>query len=415
MRLIFDNHLDLAMNALRGDRDLTGSVESVRQREGSTRRADGAYVGGIADGRGTCTLTLPELRQAGCVVACTTLLARCRPWALPNRGKLGVVPRADIDYPRPDMAFAAAMSELAWYRWLAEAGLAEIITRAEQLDARIAPHREPDHPATLGLILTMEGADPILEPLDDHLARWYDHGLRGLSLAHYGHSRFAGGTPDPRHTMTAEQAAAFAAHTGGGETRPDDTPDPHATDRPLTELGESLLDAMGRLHGAGRIIALDLTHTCDRSLAQALNRYAGPIYLSHSNCRALTDSTRENTDEQIKAVIARGGIVGVVFHNGMLTGLRGGHTPSDTPIDRVVDHLDHLCDLAGNTDHAAIGSDMDGGFGAEKTPAEIDRYRDLTALADAMSRRGYTDAQIDAVFANNAARFWRGVLTAPAT
>ena len=415
-RLLIDAHLDLGLSAVVMRRDVLREVDDIRRREGTVATPDPehpgglVYSGGLGDDPGPCTTTLPDLRRAGCAVALFTLLARCRPWLKPRIGMVH-----GIDYPTPEMAQAHAMSELAYYDHLVEIGQARYLRAAADLDACLADYRADPAHAPIGFLVTMEGADPIVEPA--HLERWHDRGLRGLSLAHYGHSRYAGGTPDPRHFP---DMAISTIPPLGGE---DDGPDPHASDMPLTDAGRALVDEINRLHALGKTVALDLTHTSDCSLAEALERAAGPVYMSHSNCRAITGSVRENTDEQLKAVIARGGVIGAVLHSGMIApadaassapGSPGAGPPAHVPLARLIDHIARVCDLAGNAEHAAIGSDMDGGFGADKVPTEIDRYADMTKIADALADRGFDDGQIDAVFHANWHRFWHATL-APGT
>ncbi|MEM1445088.1 MAG: membrane dipeptidase [Planctomycetota bacterium] len=327
-----------------------------------------------------------------------TFLARCRPWLKPKRENGG-----GIDYPKPELAEAHALAELALYRRLERMGEATILRSAAELDRAVTHYRQSPYEAPLGLILTMEGADPIVDVHD--LPAWYEQGLRGLSLAHYGHSRYAGGTPDPKHFPDSTISTVPPANDAG------DGPDPHATDMPLTDLGRAMIDELNRSHAAGQTIALDLTHTCDRSFDEALERVTAPVYLSHSNARAITGSIRENTDEQFRAVISRGGVIGVVLHSGMIhprgKTIRDDGNPT---LNALVDHIDHLCGVAGNTEHVGIGTDLDGGFGAERTPKDLDRYSDLRKLPDLLTQRGYTDDQIDALFYGNWLRFWRGVL-----
>lgn len=355
--MLFDGHLDLAASAVYCERDLRLPLDAIRARE----------AGGTPDGRGVAMVTLPEMRAAGCRVAVTTMLARAKPWVEPTRQ----VRRYNLDWPDESMAHAAAHAELAYYRLLERQGHARIITGAAALD-----HCSTDTSAAapLGLILMMEGADPITAP--DEVHYWHAQGLRCLSLAHFGRSRYACGTPSP-------DPASFER------------------DGPLTDLGRALLDAMAPLR-----IVLDLTHTADQSLAEALDRYAGPVCATHCNARALCDAPRQLTDAQARAIFARGGVIGVVGYGRFIAD----RPAKQQTLDDLARHVDHFCQLAGDARHVGIGSDLDGGFGAEATPAGLDRYADLPRLADALARLRFPDADIAHVLGGNWLAFWRAAL-----
>ncbi len=360
--MIIDAHLDLAMNALRYERDQQLTVEAIRRWEHP----------GVDDGRGAATVSLPALRDAGVAVVTATILARCKPWVDPKR-KPG---RTDIDYPEPAMAHAYAHAELAYYRLFERRGAFRVIRTAADFDAHLASWR-PDGP--IGLILMLEGADPVSEPIE--IGDWHAAGVRCLSLAHYGHSRYAAGTPSTNL----------------------DHPEP---DAPLTDLGVELLRAMEPLN-----VALDLTHTADRSLAQALDLYGGPVCATHCNTRALCDAPRQLSDDQIKAIAGRGGVIGAVLYNGMID--PGYHRDPNRGRVRLTDlvrHVDHICQLTGSRDHVGLGSDLDGGFGVEHCPYDFDTYPDVLKLGEALRDSGFNDDEIDGFFAGNWARFWRGVL-----
>jgi membrane dipeptidase len=212
----------------------------------------------------------------------------------------------------------------------------------------------------------MEGADPILAP--DQLEEWWNAGLRLLGITHYGPGRYAGGT---------------------------------ATELGLTELGAPLLAEMERLG-----VVLDLTHCSDQAFWQALEIYRGPVLASHQNCRALVPHQRQFADDQIRAVIERGGVLGAALDAWMLRpawriGER--HDPSNPTVtlSDVVDHIDHVCQLAGNSRHAAIGTDLDGGFGLEQSPADLDTIADLQKLPGMLAARGYGEEDIAAIMHGN--------------
>jgi membrane dipeptidase len=244
-----------------------------------------------------------------------------------------------------------------------------MIRTASQLDEHWRRWSADPQGTPIGYILAMEGADPIVDV--DHAAAWWELGLRSVNLAHYGQSRYAVGT--------------------GG-------------DGPLTPDGVRLLEEFERL---GMI--LDATHLSDTSFFQALDAFGGPVLASHNNCRALVPDGRQFSDEQIRRLIDRGAVIGAALDAWMLypAWVRGRTTRDVVALDAVADHIDHVCQLAGNARHAAIGSDLDGGFGTEQVPSGLDRISDLQRLDGILAARGYPPADIDAIFHGNWLRFFR--------
>jgi membrane dipeptidase len=172
----------------------------------------------------------------------------------------------------------------------------------------------------------------------------------------------------------------------------------------LTDLGVALLAEMERL---GMI--LDITHSSDRAFWQALEQYGGPLLASHNNCRRLVPHQRQLSDEQLKALFERDGVIGAVFDAWMLVpGWAIGESSNESlAMADVVDHIDYICQLAGNSRHAAIGSDLDGGFGREQVPHDMDTIADLQKLTELLSDRGYADADIAAIMHDNWLRLLR--------
>ena len=363
MRL-FDGHLDMALNALDWERDQTWPVEMIRRREAA----------GVHDDRGTSTVSLPELKQGGTAVVVSTVIARAKPWVHPCRANVH-----DGDWPGQSMAYAVAMGQLAYYRLLEAQGHLTVIETA----AGLAQHLEAwdaDEQTPVGLIVTMEGADPIVEP--DQVHAWHAAGLRTLMLAHFGRSHYAHGTPT------------------------DDPSNTYDIDGPLSDFGRALLPELEQLG-----MPLDLTHTSDKTFAEAADRFAGRIYSSHTGCRAVCNLRRNHTDEQLKIIIERNGVVGLpIFNRFLLEGWRRDAGKEQATIDTVLQHIDHLCQLAGSAEHVAIGSDFDGGFGREHIPAEMDTHRDLRKLADALAQRGYSPEDIALIMGGNWERFYAQTL-----
>ena len=367
MRPIIDAHLDIAWNALSYDRDQLLEVGRMREIES----------GMSGDSRGNCTVSLPEMRRANVRVCLATILCRSLPDELPeldaNIGEIGdrshgpVILREDLDFANQTIACAAGQGQMAYYRLLEQQGHVRLIGSRDELDRLWA---EPDAP--LGVILSMEGCDPIIEPIQ---ARWwFDQGLRTACLAHYGPS-------------------AYAMGTGG--------------DGPLTTKGRELLGEFARLG-----LILDLVHTADIAFAEALELYDGPVFVSHGNCRALVEHDRQLSDDQIAAIVERAGVIGVVMDEWMLVPgyVRGNRNRPRASIESVVAHIDHICSIAGNTNHVAIGSDLDGGFGTEQTPVGLETIADLHRIAEVLIRQGFSDLQVNQVFSENWLRFFREAL-----
>ena len=353
--LIIDAHLDLSWNALQWNRDLLRSVYTIRTQE---QAMDGK-------GRGVNTVAFPEMRQGRVALSFATMLAR-------STGR----PIAHVDFASPAQSFGIARGQLAYYRALEQEGYARIIEDGAGLAVHMAAWREwnsanesEDSAPPLGFVFSMEGADPILMP--DQLKAWCQLGLRLLGPTHYGPGRYAGGT---------------------------------GTELGLTDLGPPLLREMDRLG-----VLLDLTHLSDQAFWEALDVYHGPVLASHNNCRALVPHQRQFSDEQLQAIIGRDGVIGAAFDVWMLKPEWSGqdHDNADVTLDTVVDHIDHVCQLSGNSHHAAIGTDLDGGFGREQSPVDLDTIADLQRIPDLLRARGYDEHDI----ANIAHGNWERLLT----
>jgi membrane dipeptidase len=358
--LIFDAHLDLAWNAIDWNRDLRLPVADIRRRE--------QEQGMTAKGRGVGTVSFPALREGGVGLFIATLLARLlRPNLMP----------AIQRYESMEAAYAAAHGQMAYYRaleqqgtlrWIKDAAGLQSHVRAWQYDRRDAGPTADHEP--LGFILSMEGADPVLSP--EQVGEWYEAGLRIIGPAHYGVSPYAHGTG-----------------TEGG----------------LFPRGRPLLKEMERV---GMI--LDVTHLSDQCFDEALETYGGPVLASHHNCRSLVPDQRQLTDEQIKRLIERGAVIGTALDAWMLYPgwVRGQTLPEQAGVklETMIDHIDRVCQLAGNARHAAIGTDLDGGFGREQSPCDLDTIADLQRLPDLLRRRGYSEPDVTGVLHGNWVRFF---------
>jgi membrane dipeptidase len=158
-------------------------------------------------------------------------------------------------------------------------------------------------------------------------------------------------------------------------------------------------------------IILDATHLCEESFWESLDLYRGPIWASHNNCRVFVPHNRQFSDDQIQALIARGAVIGVALDAWMLVPgwVRGTSTPENkgVTLKQVADNIDHICQVAGNSRHAAIGSDLDGAFGTEQCPSDVDTIADLQKIPGLLAQRGYTSEDIDNICSGNLIRFLR--------
>ena len=346
-----DAHLDLSMNALEWNRDLTRPLAEINAREqGMTDKPD----------RGNGTVSLPELRKGNVGLVVATQIAR---FVAPDNPLPG--------WHSPHQAWAHTQGQLAWYRAMEKQDELKQIRDWQELEAHLAYWNagEDKSQKAIGYILSLEGADSIVSL--DYLETAYENGLRALGPAHYGPGRYAYGT----------DASA-----------------------PLSQQGKDLLRKMDELG-----IILDATHLCDLAFWDALDYFQGPVWASHNNCRALVDHNRQFSDEMIKALIARGAVIGGVFDAWMLSPgwIRGESTPKERNVNlgTLLEHLDHICQLAGNANHIGIGSDLDGAFGKEQCPADLETIADLQKIPNLLLVRGYSEEDVQKVMHGNWLRF----------
>ncbi|MCA9122322.1 MAG: membrane dipeptidase [Planctomycetaceae bacterium] len=344
--LLFDAHLDLSMNAVEWNRDYTRSLDEVRYREqGMTDKLD----------RAKGVITFEEMRRGSIGLCVATQIARYVSLDNPLPG-----------WHSPEIAWSITQGQLAWYREMERIGqLVQIVDR-DGLNRHVELwQNDPPADAPIGYILSLEGADSICSPA--HLERAYEYGLRALGPAHYGEGRYSPGT----------------GSEGG-----------------LTPLGRDLLKQMRELG-----IVLDATHLTDEAFWESLELWDGPVWASHNNCRALVPAQRQFSDEQLKALIERDAVVGMAFDAWMMhpDWVRGTTTPQETglKIERIALHIDHICQLAGNVRHVGIGSDLDGGFGTEQAPMDLESIADLQSLTTILADRGYSQADVEAIMHGN--------------
>jgi membrane dipeptidase len=365
--LIVDAHLDLAMNAIEWNRDLTRPIDEIRARE--------AEMNDKPD-RGLGTVSFREMRRGRVGLCVATQIARY------------VAAGSELSgWHSPEQAWAMTQAQLAWYRAMEERGEVVQIRDTAGLDRHLArwtassdgtpgDPQDTDILPPIGYVLSLEGADSIVTPA--HLERAYGDGLRAVGPAHYGPGRYAQGTNA----------------TGG-----------------LGPAGRELLREMERL---GMI--LDATHLCDDSFREALDHFNGTVWASHSNCRALVEHNRQFSDDQIRELIARDAVIGAAFDAWMLVPgwVRGETQPARAAVTlkTVADHIDHICQLAGNARHCAIGSDLDGAFGREQCPSDVQTIADLANLPSVLRRRGYGESDIRQIAHGNFLRVLRSAWAA---
>ena len=347
---IVDAHVDIAWSALTFGRDYTRAVEETRASEIGT---------GAPSNNGQAMLGYPDWVKGRVGIVFATL------FAAPCRHKYG-----DWDiycYDNADGARRLFIKCIEYYNNLTteNSDKFRIISNLEQLDNRVADWEEPNDDPALGLILLMEGADAISEPNEVH--EWHERGVRIIGLSWSG-TVYAGGTKEPG---------------------------------PITPAGFELLDEMAHL---GMI--LDLSHLSEKGALEALEYYPGIIIVSHGNPLSRVPSyvplERHLSDDVIKEVASRGGVIGTVLYNPFL---KDGWTPSSgqerVSLKDVVESMDYVCQLLGSADNVGIGSDFDGGFGLDDAPKNLDTVADLRLIGSELARFGYGESDIHAILREN--------------
>lgn len=352
---IIDAHLDLSMNAMEWNRDLRLPIADLRLREKNmTDKPD----------RGKGTVSFPALRNGNIGLVVATQIARY------------VKPESTLQgWASPEQAWAQTQGQLAWYKSMEECGELVQINNLETLEQHLSLWNDgtPNHNKPIGYILSLEGADSLITI--NHVEKAFNYGLRAIGPAHYGAGRYAQGT----------DATGF-----------------------MGKSGQALLKEMERLN-----IILDATHLCDDSFWEAMQHFNGAVWASHNLCRSLVNHNRQFSDEQIKELISRDAVIGGALDAWMMVPnwKRGISTPTEMKCNLAVmiDHLDHICQLAGNANHIGIGSDLDGAFGKEQSPYDLDTIADLQTIPEMLAQRGYSKTDIEKVMHGNWLRFLRKV------
>ncbi len=275
--------------------------------------------------------------------------------------------RDAVGYPADDAeaAHAAGLAQLQVYQTWRTCG------RVQFLDEGLSPVDTPGF--SIGIL--MECADPIRTPAE--AGWWREQGVVAVGLAWARGSRYADGN--------SEASAAKG--------------------RGITAAGKELVAEFDRIG-----IVHDASHLSDKAFDDLLATAKGRIIASHSNCRALIDipesptNQRHLTDDQIRAIGRRGGIIGINLFSPFL--IRGGVRSRRATMVELCNHIDRTAELAGGRDRVALGSDMDGGFSARMLPEGIDSPADLAKLDAALAARGWSDQDRRNFAWNTWARFW---------
>lgn len=359
MHLIIDSHQDIAWNMLTFKRDYTRPLAETRRLEANTL---------IPERNGDSLLGWDEYQRGNVAVVFSTL------FAAPARKK---ELWDTLWYPDFDTARKLYRDQLNAYRkWTdSHPDKFRLIASTGELDALLRHWSQPardDEGRPVGMVLLMEGAEGIRSVKE--LPEWWDMGLRMIGLAWMG-TRYCGGTNEPG---------------------------------PLTGEGREMLSAMADLN-----FILDISHMDEAAALESLDRYEGAVMASHSNCIALlkgADSNRHVSDRVIEKLIERGGVIGLAPYNNFLKAgwsRKTGGRREEVPLDAYIAHIDHVCQLAGDSLHAGIGSDFDGGFGLQSIPMGLDSIADLQLIASKLTERGYTEEDAANVLGGNWLRFLR--------
>ncbi|WKK66922.1 dipeptidase [Lutimonas zeaxanthinifaciens] len=347
--LIFDAHLDLSMNALEWNRDLRWNIGDIRKSEARlTDKPD----------RGLNTVTFEEMRKGNIGICVATQIARYvkKGSSLPG-------------WNSPQQAWAQTQGQLAWYKEMEKDGQLRSIKNLKDLEEHLKVWNNSPSESPIGYILSLEGADSIITP--DYLQITWEQGLRAIGPAHYGPGTYAHGTDS----------------IGG-----------------IGQKGKDLLKMISKLG-----LILDATHLCDQSFWETMDYHEGPVWASHNNCRKFVNHNRQFADDQILELINRKAVIGIALDAWMMVPnwIRGESTPEsmNVTLDLMINNIDHICQLAGNADHVGIGTDLDGAFGKEQCPSDLDTIADLQKIPEKLKTRGYSETDIEKILSGNFLNF----------
>ncbi len=354
---IIDAHLDLSMNALEWNRDLRQPVHAIRKREtGLTDKPD----------RAKGTVALPELRAGNIGLVVATQIAR---YVAPGNPLPG--------WHSPHQAWAQSQGQLAWYKAMEDAGEMVMIKNKIDLDTIISLCGRMDSPTIKNLlaICSVSKVQTVLL----HSITWKLPG-----------------------TMVCAPSALHIMVPAGMRMVP-------MLPAILLQKSRALIKEIERLG-----LILDATHLCDDAFSDAMEIFNGNVWASHNNVRALVDHNRQFSDDMIRTLISKGAVIGAALDAWMMVPnwVRQQSTPESMQcnLEVIIDHIDHICQLAGNSLHAGIGTDLDGAFGKEQCPYDLETIADLQKLPEMFSRRGYSAEAIQNIMHGNFLRFMRNAL-----
>jgi membrane dipeptidase len=348
--IIVDAHRDIAYEALDADRDYRRSVAETRALEAAVSHPNR---------KGLATTGLPDAIEGGIALVGATIFTEPSsyvPWGSDQTHNYSA-----LSYDTPEEAHSAAMKQLEWYRrFVEQVPNAKLVLTKTDLDVVLSTWVEGKDPAKRqqGFVLLMEGADPVIEP--SQFGEWYERGIRILGTS-WSRTRYAGGTRAPG---------------------------------PLTDIGRELLVEMAKYNAI-----LDLSHMAEEACMESLRTYEGIIIASHANPRQFCDTDRHLTDEAIKLLAERDGVMGLVLLN--LFWKTEYQVGDEIPLSRVLDAVDYVCQLTGSAKHVGIGTDWYTGVGSDGVPDELDSVSDLWKIGAGLRERGYSDADVEAVMSGN--------------
>ena len=349
---IFDAHLDLAMNALEWNRDLTKSVYQIRESEkGMVDKPD----------RGNNTVSLDAMRKGNIGICVATQIAGIKNKINPH------------GWSSMEQAWAQTQGQLGWYKEMEKNGEMYHIYDLNTLDNQIENWQKETKKKPIGYILSLEGADSIVNI--DYLEKSYMLGLRAIGPAHYGPGVYAHGTD---------------------------------SNGSIGQKGKELVKKIEELN-----LILDVTHLSDTSFWETIEIYNGNLWASHNNCRKFVNHNRQFSDDQIKEIIRRDGVIGVPLDAWMMVPnwIRGKSTPETmgVTLNQMIENIDHICQLSGNSNHVGIGTDLDGAFGIEQTPTDIDTIADLQKIPLMLKKIGFSESDVEKVMNKNFINFLKRV------
>lgn len=349
---IFDAHLDLAMNALEWNRDLTKSVYQIRESEkGMVDKPD----------RGNNTVSLDAMRKGNIGICVATQIAGIKNKINPH------------GWSSMEQAWAQTQGQLIWYKEMEKNGEMYQIYDLNTLDNQIENWQKETKKKPIGYILSLEGADSIVNI--DYLEKSYMLGLRAIGPAHYGPGVYAHGTD---------------------------------SNGSIGQKGKELVKKIEELN-----LILDVTHLSDTSFWETIEIYNGNLWASHNNCRKFVNHNRQFSDDQIKEIIRRDGVIGVPLDAWMMVPnwIRGKSTPETmgVTLNQMIENIDHICQLSGNSNHVGIGTDLDGAFGIEQTPTDIDTIADLQKVPLMLKKIGFSESDVEKVMNKNFINFLKRV------